>query len=81
MNGTTIGVDVAKSVFEIAVSDRPGEVRERHRLARDRFLGFFAPREVATVVMEACGPAHSWGREIRKLGHRVLLLPPRAVRP
>lgn len=81
MNGTTIGVDVAKSVFEIAVSDRPGEVRERHRLARDRFLGFFAPREAATVVMEACGSSHYWGREIEKLGHRVLLLPPRAVRP
>jgi len=78
--GTTIAVDLAKSVFEIAVSERPGKVSERHRLSRKQFLSFFQ-RPPATVVMEACGSAHHWGRQIRELGHRVVLLPPHQTRP
>jgi hypothetical protein len=54
MHSTTIAVDVAKSVFEIAVSRHPGEVSERHRVPRSRFLEFFAERQAATVVLEAC---------------------------
>jgi transposase len=81
MKDTTIAVDIAKNVFEVAVSDKPGEVRKHHRLSRSKFLSFFANREGATVTMEACGSAHHWGREIEKLGHRVVLLPPREVRP
>jgi transposase len=81
MKNTTIAVDLAKSVFEIAVSDQPGRVSERHRLARTAFLEFFAMRLPATVLMEACGSAHHWGRQIASLGHRVVLLPPHAVRP
>src|SRR5262249_40813269 len=72
---------LAKAVFEIAVSDRPGRVVERQRLARRHFLAFFAQRPRTTVVMEACGSAHHWGRELEALGHRVVLLPPHAVRP
>jgi transposase len=78
---TTYAVDLAKSVFEIAVSDRPGHVHERHRLARDRFLPFFAHREPATVLLEACGSAHHWARELQNLGHHAVLLPPHRVRP
>jgi transposase len=78
---TTIGVDLAKSVFEVAVSTRPGQVRERHRLSRARFLAFFGDRQPGTVVMEACGSAHYWGRQLEGLGHRVVLLPPQYVRP
>jgi transposase len=73
-----IAVALAKSVFEIGVSDQPGRVVERHRLPRGEFLEFFANRPAATVVMEACGSAHFWARKIESLGHRVVLLPPRA---
>jgi transposase len=78
---TTIAVDLAKCVFEIAVSHRPGRVAERHRLARARLLPFFAQRPPATVVLEACGSAHHWARELQALGHRPVLLPAQHVRP
>lgn len=81
MKHTTIAVDVAKSVFEIAVSEQPGRVRGRHRLSREAFLRFFAQRAPATVLMEACGSAHHWARQIESLGHQVLLLPPHRTRP
>lgn len=81
MKDTTISVDVAKSVFEIAVSDRPGRVVERHRLSRAAFLRFFAERKEVTVLLEACGSSHHWGRQLQAAGHRVRLLPPHAVRP
>ena len=81
MQDTTIAVDVAKSVFEVAVSRRPGRVSARHRLTRQRFARFLAEQPPATVVMEACGMAHHWGREAQARGHRVRLLPPRDVRP
>jgi len=81
MKLTTIAVDLAKSVFEIAVSEQPGRVTERHRLSREAFGRFFSNRRKAIVVMEACGSAHHWGRHIEAAGHRVLLLPPHVVRP
>jgi transposase len=77
---TTIAVDVAKSVFEVAVSEQPGRVNARHRLGRERVLPFFAMQPRATIVMEACGSAHHWGRALDSLGHRVVLLPPHLVR-
>lgn len=81
MKSTTLAVDVAKSVFQIAVSIHPGKVSESHRVSRGQFLPFFAERKPAVVVLEACGTAHHWGRQLTQLGHRVVLLPPRAVRP
>ena len=80
-NDTRIAVDVAKAVFELAISDRAGHVARRERLPRALFLAFMAQQPAATVVMEACGSAHHWAREIQKLGHRVVLLPPHHVRP
>jgi transposase len=80
-NDTLIAVDLAKSVFEIAVSDRPGKVSEQRRVSRDKFLAFFVNHPQATVVREACGSAHHWAREIEKLGHKAVLLPPQHVRP
>lgn len=77
---TTIAVDLAKSVFEVAVSDRPGRVGERQRLNRPALLPYFAQREPATVLLEACGTAHFWARELEGLGHRVRLLPAQHVR-
>jgi len=81
MKHTIIAVDLAKSVFEIAVSHQPGRVAERHRLSRGKFLRFFAQRQPALVLMEACSSAHYWAREIEQFGHSVVLLPPHQVRP
>jgi transposase len=81
MKSTTIAVDLAKSVFEVAVSQRAGQVGRRARLSRGQFARFLAEQAPATVVMEACGTAHYWGREAEARGHRVVLLPPHAVRP
>ena len=75
MKTTTIAVDLAKDVFQIAVSIHPGKVAETHRLRRDAFLEFFANRPVSTVVMEACGTAHYWARRIQQLGHEVVPAP------
>jgi transposase len=72
---------LAKSVFEVAVSQRPGKVTERHRLSRGQFSRFLAEQAPATVVMEACGTAHFWGREAGGRGHHVVLIPPHVVRP
>jgi len=80
MESTLIAVDLAKDVFEIAVSRKPGKVAERHRLSRARFLPFFAERQPTTVLLEATGSAHHWARELRQLGHQPVLLPPRAVK-
>jgi transposase len=81
MKHTLIAVDLAKNVFEIAVSERPGVVTRRRRLRRSKFLEFFVRQEPTTVVLEACGSAHHWGRKLGELGHRVVLLPPHLVHP
>jgi transposase len=81
MEHTTIAVDLAKSVFQIAVSHRPGHVDEERRLSRDRLLRFFAQQPPATVVLEACGSAHHWARQLQPFGHVVRLLPAHDVRP
>ena len=81
MEHTTIAVDLAKSVFQVAVSHHPGRVDDERRLTRERFLAFFAQQPPATVVLEACGSAHYWARQIQPLGHTVRLLPPHDVRP
>ncbi len=78
---TVVGVDLAKTVFEIAVSDIPGRVIRTRRLPRTKFMAFFVELPPATIVMEACGSAHYWGREFEALGHTVVLLPPHLVKP
>ena len=67
---STIAVDLAKSVFEVAVSNRPGKVSERHRLTRSRFVKFIAQRQPSTILPEACSMAHFWGRRSERFGHR-----------
>lgn len=81
MESTTIAVDVAKEVLEVAVSHHPGQVRQQRRLSRAAFARFFAEQPPATVLFEACGSSHYWGRRLQQLGHRVVLLPPHATRP
>lgn len=81
MQHTTIGVDLARSVFEVGISESPGSVKIHRRLSRKRFSEFVATQPPATFVMEACGSAHYWGRTFRKHGHEAVLLPPMQVRP
>jgi transposase len=81
MDSTTIAVDIAKSVFQVAVSHHPGKVSEHYRFSRSRFKSFFVKHQPARVLFEACGSAHYWAREFIELGHEVFLLPPHEVRP
>jgi len=81
MNATTVAVDLAKNVFELAVADAEWRIVERHRLNRARFARFFVHRPPCQVVMEACGSAHHWARRIRAEGHTVRLLPAHYVKP
>lgn len=62
MNTTTVAVDLAKSVFQLAVADATWKVIESHRLSRTQFERWFANRHVDLVLMEACGSAHHWAR-------------------
>ena len=78
---TVIAVDLAKTVFEVAISHIPGDVAATRRLSRAAFLGFFREQAPAIVAMEACGSAHYWARELQALGHTVELIPPHLVRP
>lgn len=79
MNSTQVSVDLAKSVFQVAISTTPGRVDRHHRMSRERFRRFFAQQERMEVLMETCGSAHHWGRELEALGHQVRLLPPSDV--
>lgn len=78
---TLVAVDLAKSVFEVAVSNHPGQVARQKRYSRQQFPLALAQLPPATVVMEACGSAHYWARHIQSLGHKAVLLSPHAVRP
>jgi len=80
MNATTVAVDLAKNVFEIAVADTNWRVVERARLTRAQFARWFDNRAVGLVVMEACGSAHHWARVLRARGIEVRLLPAQYVR-
>jgi len=74
-------MDIAKRVFQLhSVDPTTGEI-ERIKLRRDEVLPFFAQRSASLVAIEACGSAHWWARELRRLGHEVKLLAPKSVRP
>jgi transposase len=79
MHATHIGIDLAKSVFEVAVSRVPGKVDERHRLSRARLIRYLGQSDPAEVLLEACASAHHWGRELQRIGHHVTLLHPADV--
>lgn len=80
MDATTVAVDLAKNVFQLAVADADWRVIGRHRLTRGQFERWFHNRSVSRVVMEACGSAHHWARVLQARGIEVQLLPPRYVR-
>ena len=78
---TVVGVDTAKRVFQLHwVDTETGEIVDL-RLTRAKFLEHFANRALCLVAMEACGGSQHWARRIRELGHEVLLLPAKIVRP
>ncbi len=81
MDATTIGVDLAKTVFELALANAAWRVIGRRRLTRPQFERFLATHPAAHLVMEACGTAHHWARVARAHGHPVSLLPPPYVAP
>ena len=81
MHATTVAVDLATTVFELAQADAHGRILRRQRLNRTGFARFLAETAPTHVVMEACGTAHYWGRVAQPHGHRVTLLPPAYVRP
>jgi transposase len=80
MHATTVAVDLAKSVFQIAVADDKWKVIEQQRLTRSQFERWFHNRDVELVVMEYCGSAHHWGRWLNGLGIEVKLLPAAYIR-
>jgi transposase len=77
---STIGVDIAKSVFQIHGVDADGTVVIRKRVGRAKFLEFFTELPPCLVGMEACATAHQWARELKKFGHDTRLMPPTYVK-
>lgn len=80
-NITTIGLDLAKNVFQVHGMDHEGQVVLRKKLRRGQMLKFFGILPPCLVGMEACGSAHHWARELKAQGHEVRLIPPQYVRP
>ena len=77
----TIGVDLAKNVFQVHGVDDEGNVVIRRQLRRFRVLPFFEKLPSCLVGIEACATAHYWARQLIGLGHKVKLMPPRYVKP
>ena len=81
MNATTYGLDVAKRVFQMYwVDAQTGEIVNR-RFGRDELIRFLAQRAAGRVALEACGSGHWWARKIKALGHEVVLLHAKFIRP
>src|SRR3712207_8785151 len=81
MRISTVGIDLAKRVFQIHGVDQDGNIVLRKQLRRAQVLSFFAKLPPCLVGMEACGTAHYWARELTALGHEVRLMPPQYVKP
>ena len=77
----TVGLDIAKSVFQVHGVDAEGRVVLQRRLTRARLIPFFEKLPRCRVGIEACATAHHWGRRLIELGHEVKLMPPSYVKP
>jgi transposase len=80
MQATTIGLDIAKSVFQVHGVDARGRTVLRKRLTRAKVLALFANLPRCMIGLEACGGAHYWARELIRLGHDARLMPPQYVK-
>ena len=80
-NVMTVGLDIAKSVFQVHGVDAVGEVSVRRKLTRGRVLAFFESLPLCLVGIEACSSSHYWARELIARGHDVRLLPAQYVKP
>lgn len=78
---TMIGVDLAKAVFQLHGASMTGQLMFRKKLSRQGFAEFMTKQPPVVVVMEACGSAHYWAREMSRLGHEVKLIAPHYVKP
>ena len=78
---TTIGLDIAKSVFQVHGVDNDGKVVIRRQLKRRYVLAFFEKLQPCLIGIEACASSHHWSRELQALGHTVRLMPPAYVKP
>ena len=81
MHVTTVGLDLAKNVFQVHGITDGGEVAFNRSLRRTQMLSFFEKLEPCVVGMEACSTSHHWARELTRLGHTVRLIPPSYVKP
>ncbi len=81
MQVTTIGVDLAKNIFQVHGMTESDEVAFNRPLRRAQVLPFFARLDPCLVGMEACSTSHYWARELTRLGHEVRLIPPMYVKP
>ena len=81
MSISMIGLDTAKSVFQVHAVDETGRMVIRRKLQRSEVIAFFKKLAGCTVVMDACGAAHHWARTLTGLGHDVKLVAPEAVKP
>ena len=81
MNVTLIGIDLAKTVFQVCGVNRSGNPAFNHQVRRNRLIEKLLQYPEATIAMEACSGSNYWGRELKKLGFEVLLIPPQHVKP
>ncbi len=81
MKITTLGIDLAKQVFQLHGVDEQGKTVLRKQLKRDQMATFFATLPVCLIGMEACGSAHHWARKLESFGHTVRLIAPQFVKP
>jgi len=81
MSITMIGLDTAKSVFQIHALNESGKAELKRKLQRSELLPFFEKQAPCTVILEACGAAHHWARMLSALGHNPKLIAPEAVKP
>ena len=78
---TTVGLDLAKSVFQVHGADAQGRPIMRKKLRRAQVIPFFADLPPCLIGMEACASAHHWARELQAFGHEVRLIPPQGACP
>lgn len=81
MKVTTIGLDLAKDVFQICAADASGRILYNKQLRRSQMAEFFTQLPACLIGVEACGSAHYWARKLQAMGHTVKLMPPQYVKP